>query len=113
MNAGKLDRVIAIQVNTPSTANEYGETVASWADLYSKVWAAVEDDPRQASVREFFAAAQVQGALPRVFVIRYISGLTEKHRVVYRGEPYNINGIIDVGERNRQLRILATRSITT
>lgn len=92
MKAGRLDRRITIQQNTPST-NSFGEQDESWADL-DTVWAEV----RTQSGREIFAAG-TQAEIDIAFRIRHRTDLTRAMRIVYDGDNYDILAINEIGRR--------------
>ena len=46
------------------------------------------------------------------FTIRYIAGIKGNMRILYNQEAYDIESIINVDERNKELEILCTRVTT-
>lgn len=96
----EMDRRITIQTNTP-TQDASGEQVASWSTL-ATVWAKID----KSSAAERFINQQVVGEVDMVFQIRYRSDVTDKMRLVYGGQNYNIKGVTEVG-RQRGTRIAA------
>lgn len=85
MRAGKLDRRLTIQRRTETSRNGYNEPVYDWADL-ATVWA--QQRPERGAER--FTAGQVNGAAVMTFHIRWLEGLTEKDRLVYEGQVFEI-----------------------
>jgi SPP1 family predicted phage head-tail adaptor len=67
------------------------------------VWAAVE--PLKG--REYFQAAAVNAENMVRFRIRYRPGIMSDMRVVYSGRVFNIQSVIDVEERHREIQIMA------
>ena len=93
MRAGKLDRSIKIQAFT-STVNEYGTPIEAWTDF-----ATVRAQIIEASTEEFQRAYGEGGTTVVVFRIRWLSGVTIEHRVVYEGHNLNIRDIKEIGRR--------------
>lgn len=59
--------------------------------------------------RERLAAMQVMEEAQTKFTTRYIAGITTHDRLVWQGEAWNIQSIVNVGGRNRETLIYATR----
>jgi len=90
---GELKRLISLQVNTP-TLNAFGEEIDSWAEItQGAVWAAVK------YLRGFERVGSGQEASfgEALFTIRYRTGLTTQHRIVYDGDTYDILEVRDTG----------------
>lgn len=107
MRAGLLRKRITIQ-NTTATRDSYGAENITWEDF-------AVNRPAQVtplSGREFFDAQQTQSGIEVRFNIRYIKGIKPKMRVLYNGEGYDIQSVINLEERNREIQILCSR-ITT
>lgn len=93
MNAGELDQRVTIQ-NKSVTRATNGEEVVTWVDV-ATVWAKVA----QIRGREFFAAAQMQDAVDLRVNIRYRSDVTREMRLLWRGNPLDIVGVIENGRK--------------
>ena len=94
------------------TRNSIGEEVVTWADLVTStsdhaIWAEVT--PLRG--REFFAANSEQYACDVRIRIRYLAALHRDHRLLWRGEPYDITQIIDLGAMKNGMEILAVAGI--
>ena len=61
--------------------------------------------------REFFNAQQINAETTTKFVIRYLAGITEKMRISYDSKVYNIQGIVNVGERDRMIELMCGEGI--
>lgn len=88
IGAGKLDQRISIEA-PGTTKNAAGDTVGGWS-LFATVWA--EAIPLRGQA--LFAANQEQHAVDVRFRIRERSGITERMRIVWKGERYGINSIV-------------------
>lgn len=105
IRAGKLNKRIIIQTYTEA-ANTYGESVRTWVDVGTR-WASVEP----LTMREFINAKQLSSQIDIRFVTRYLSGIKPKMRVVYNNENYNIESVINIDNKNRELQLLCSRTI--
>lgn len=106
MRSGLLRKRITLQRST-STQNSLGEDVVTWANLGSR-WASVEP----LAGREFENAQQNVSRIETRFITRYTTGITSKNRIVFDNVNYEIESIINVDQRSRELEILCSR-ITT
>ena len=99
--AGELDRRIEIQkVSESVDASGYGDATPAWT-LFRKVWAKIETT----GGREFYRASQTFSQMSHLITIRYLQGLTTKHRIKYGSRIFGIQGVINVNEAGVLLRI--------
>lgn len=101
MDAGKLDRLIDIQIRE-SIKDDYGASIPAWI-LHAKVWASKRD----VRGREFWESDKVQSETTTRFVVRYRSDLDVSMRVLYDSKAYRINGLKELGRR-AYLEIMAS-----
>ena len=101
MKAGNLRHKIVIQ--EPTETNTGGDVITTWA-TYATVHAEVMPDRGG----EYWAAKQVQEKEPIIFIIRYCSGITRKMRVLYNDKYYDIQDIMNIGRRNREIHLITT-----
>jgi SPP1 family predicted phage head-tail adaptor len=96
MNIGKLDRWITIQseVDTQDTDGSYTKT---WT-TFKQVWASKVDK----SGNEGLEQARDTATTSTIFKIRYLSKLTQKHRISFNGTTYDIEIIKELGRREGQ-----------
>lgn len=66
-----------------------GELINSWNDI-ATVWAKV----RNSSAREFTESRNYQNEITGTITIRYRNDLDGKCRILWRGQIYNIEGIL-------------------
>lgn len=102
MKAGSLRQQITVQ-QLSSTTGDGGGGVASenWTD-FATVYADVEP----LTGRELFQAQQVNDELTHKITIRYIPGLSSKMRVKYGSRIFQIESVLDVGERHREVQLM-------
>lgn len=97
MRAGELDKLIEIQINE-GVADSMGQVVPDWR-RFARVWARVRSiDP---GIAERYQADREVGRELKSFVVRYIEGISFKHRIVYKGNAYTIRTIKEVEKRGR------------
>lgn len=107
LSAGLLDTEIVLQYATKTQDAGTGEEVIDWTTLTSTVWAAWK--PLKGAER-FLAQQQLSAQIEGSFVIydpaiRPTAGTT---RVVYAGETYDIQAVIDLGrEEGLELSVVA------
>lgn len=100
MEAGRLRQRVTIQEKDP-TQDEYGEEVPTWSDV-ATVWAAVE--PLRG--REFLEAQRVGAEVTTRIRIRYRDGIVPEMRVVWGDHVYDIEAVIPVKERQREIHLM-------
>ncbi len=106
MNAGKLRKLITIQQQS-ATQDEYGAQIVTWSSFGVDRWAQIEP----LSGREYFAGQQFQSKVDTKFVLRYVAGVTPKMRILCNSLPYDIESVINIDERNKELHIMCSRII--
>ena len=102
MKAGKLDRRIRIETKT-ATLDAYGQETVTWY-LLAEVWAEVIPT----SGREMIASMQVTPEVMTKFRIRYLDGLKETDRIIYKNDEYEISHIAEMG-RTEGMEIMAKK----
>lgn len=102
MGAGDYRHLVTIQ-QPVETTDDLGQPVTTWSNV-ATVHAAVE--PLEG--RELFAAQAVRAETTTRVRIRYRSGITPKHRLVYAGRVLNILSVIDPDERHREIVLLCS-----
>lgn len=93
VRAGKLRHRVELQAPAESL-NTTGEVIEEWR-TERQAW--VEIKPL--SARELTQNEQVEARTTHTMTMRYWSGLTPKHRVLYRDRVFFITGIVDSMER--------------
>ena len=93
---GELNKRVAIQSrDDPPAKNAAGEPIESWS-TDDTVWAKIQT----ATGKELYVGQQVKAELSHKITIRYYSGLTTAHRLLYDSRVFDINYVIDVDERH-------------
>lgn len=104
--AGKLNKRVTIQKKSVTRAAN-GEEVVTWV-THLIVWAAIA--PIRG--REFFAAAQLQGAVDYRVTIRYNASVTRDMRILFGATVLDIvSEPINVNSRNESLELMCVSGI--
>ena len=106
IEAGKLDRRVTLQTNSPSQ-DTTGQPIESWSEI-DVVWAEVV--PLRGRV--LLAAQQVNAEVTAKFLIRYRSDVGPADRVLYDSVGHDILSVTEIG-RQEGLEILAKRNVAT
>ena len=93
--------IITIMLFT-TVVNENGFEVETWID-FKTLWAAVTN----LHGREYFAAAAVKAENTVKFTIRYINGIDESMRILFKGKQYNVSSIDNIKYANKFIEIKA------
>ncbi len=100
--AGRLRHLVTVEQNTGGQATT-GEQIQNWTP-FATVYAAIEP----ARGREFFSAGRIDAETTHLITIRYLAGLDETMRITWNGRVFDINAVVNVDERNRDMEITAT-----
>lgn len=105
MKAGELRHKVTIQ-RVSQTLDSSRQTVDLWTKL-AEVWAAVEP----LSGRELLNAQQIQPDVTHRVRIRHRDDVTPKMRVQHESRSLNIESVINLNERDRELHLLCRERI--
>ena len=105
MEAGVLRNRITIQKKSV-TRNSYGEEVITWV-THCQAWAQIEP----LSGREFLEARQIQAEGMVRFTMRYQAGIAPEMRVLDGSEIFNIQSVIHVEERGREIQLMCVEQL--
>jgi len=97
MQAGKLNKRITLQRPVKTQSPVTGAVVNGWADQ-AELWATVTD----LSARDFVAAQAGQSEVTTRITIRWREDVTDKHRILYRGRVYDIQGVLEDDKSGRE-----------
>ncbi len=104
IDPGKLRERVTIEAAVGST-NALGETVLSWSTT-SAVWASVEG----VSAREAISAGTQNVVITHKVRMRYLPGLTQDMRFVWRSRTLEIVSLLEHGNRSEHEAICAESS---
>lgn len=100
---GELKHPIEIQEFKPTT-DEMGFPIEEWTTIV-KARAKTEFDDRL--MREVFKDEGINSTSVKLFTFRYFKGLTEKHRILFNGVPYEVYAFNNVDDENRFYKVWA------
>lgn len=96
---------IRIEQSTEA-ADTHGEPIPTWG-VFAVVWAAVTPLMGQ----ERYSAQQVHADVSHRITVDYLAGVTPKMRALWQGRVFDFTAVINVGEQNRELQILAVERV--
>jgi SPP1 family predicted phage head-tail adaptor len=105
MNAGDLRHSVTLQQKS-STRSGIGEQVVTWTDV-----ATVRARAVPLRGRELFAASQYHEATDTRFETYYRSDVTQTMRLLWRGQPYDIVGVINVDGMDREMHLMCVSGL--
>lgn len=94
IRSGELRERVTIQVSAESR-NNLGETTLTWADFTTR-WASVEG----VSAREFLLNGQQDINLTHRVRMRYVDGLTQNMRLIWRGRTLEVISLLEHNNRS-------------
>ena len=94
INIGLLRERVTIQRATESR-NALGETVLNWT-TFAERWAQVEG----VSARESLTAGQSQIEVSHRVRLRYVDGMTQNMRIMWRGRKLEITSLLEHNNRS-------------
>jgi SPP1 family predicted phage head-tail adaptor len=101
MRAGKLRDKIEIHSHT-SAVDDFGQSVKTYA-LLKPVWS----EALPISANETETGGKYEGRSIFQFTIRYTTGVSNKNRIVFGGQNYEIFEVLNTEARNVELKIKA------
>lgn len=104
MQSGRLRHRITIQEPVESSDGMGGVTT-TW-NTFATIWANI----RPLRGREYIAAQQTQSGITHKIEIRYLENLTPKKRVKWNSRYFDIESVLDVFERNKQMDLMCVET---
>jgi SPP1 family predicted phage head-tail adaptor len=105
MHAGPMRHRITIETPTETQGRD-GSTVRAW-NAFLSTRASIEP----LTGREYFAAEREQADVSHRIRMRYTGGITHRMRVSFGSRIFEIESVINVGERNRELILICREAI--
>lgn len=106
IRAGELRHRVTIQQNNSTSRDAVGAEVPNWQDV-ATVWAAVE--PLRG--REYLESQQVNAEVDTRIRIRHYPGITPDMRVIWGSRIYEIEAVINVDERDREIHLMCRERV--
>jgi SPP1 family predicted phage head-tail adaptor len=105
MRAGPMRHRITIE-SPIETQGSDGSIIQTW-DVFMTAWASIEP----LAGREYFAAEREQADISHRIRMRFAGGITHKMRVSIGSRMFEIESVINIGERNRELILMCREAI--
>jgi phage head-tail adaptor, putative, SPP1 family len=105
MRAGRLRHKIEIQ-QVVETQSATGAVINTWQTYYQ---ARASYEPK--SGKEAYTAQQEHAQATAMFRMRYKAGITTKMRLIYDNRVFDIENVIDVYGRGRELQIMGVEHV--
>lgn len=115
MRAGRLRHLVTVQQLAAGSPQQKptGEPDVAWAAYLSDIPAEISP----VIGREFFAADQVQSKVDTKIRVRYevgvTDGITASMRVLHGAVVYEIEAVMNVENRNRELLLMCATGVPT
>ncbi len=105
MRAGPMRHRITIKRPIEAQAAD-GSVIRTW-ETFTTAWASIEP----LAGREYFAAAREQADISHRIRMRFAEGITHKLRASFESRIFEIESVINVGERNRELILMCREAV--
>jgi SPP1 family predicted phage head-tail adaptor len=105
MRSGPLRNRVIIEIAV-ETQGADGSISQDWETI-AEVWASV--DPLIG--KEYFAQEREQATVRHKIRMRHLSGITHKMRISRGTRLFEIESVLNVGERNRELVLMCRESV--
>lgn len=106
MRAGRIRHRVTIQQRGTPSQNTHGEDTTPWVDQVT-VYAEI----KPLSGREFFTAQTTDSEVSTQITMRYRSGITTAKRIIRESRVWDIEAVIDVDERRRELQLMCVERV--
>lgn len=107
MQAGKLRQRISVISPISTARSTDGAPVVTFSTTLKDVWCEVQN----ISARENFRNDMRWAVTDKIFKIRYTTvTIGPKDKIVYSGENYDVQSVIDVGERHREFELVGRKT---
>ncbi len=100
MRAGPLRCRITIEAPVETQAPD-GSIVTTW-ETFTTAWASIEP----LIGREYFAQQREQATISHKIRIRHRPGITHQMRVSWGARLFEIESVLNIGERNREIVLM-------
>jgi SPP1 family predicted phage head-tail adaptor len=105
MRAGPMRNRITIEAPVETQATD-GSVITAW-ETFSTTWASVEP----LIGKEYFAQQREQATVSHKIRMRHIAGITHKMRIAWGTRLFEIESVLNVGERNREIVLMCSEAI--
>ena len=103
----QLNHLVTVE-RRGNAQDEAGQARESWYSQ-GQAWASI----RPISGREFFAASGERAEITHSMILRHGTPLQPRDRITYNGRVFDVISVMNVDERNRYLKAMATENANT
>lgn len=107
MKIGKLRHRITLLVPSGTTSNTVGEEIPSYVE-FATVWASIDPVKRRTYSTD---EREIEEYGFYDIVIRYLSGLRDDMRIMFKNRIFEIKRIDNIEERNREIHLLCYEKV--
>jgi SPP1 family predicted phage head-tail adaptor len=105
MRAGPLRCRVTIE-EPAETQGADGAILTAW-ETFATTWASVEP----LIGKEYFAQQREQATVSHKIRMRHIAGITHKMRIAWGTRLFEIESVLNVGERNREIVLMCSETL--
>ena len=105
MRGGPMRHRITIEAPVETQAAD-GSILQSW-ETFAEAWASIEP----LIGKEYFAQQREQAVVSHKIRMRYQPGITHKMRVAWESRLFEIESVLNVGERSREIVLMCGESV--
>ena len=105
MRARPLRCRITIEAPVESQGSD-GSILTAW-ETFATAWASIEP----LIGREYFAQEREQAVVRRKIWMRHLPGITHRMRVACGSRIFEMESVLNVGERNREIVLMCTETV--
>lgn len=105
MRAGPMRHRVTIEAPVETQAAD-GSVITTW-ETFAEAWASIEP----LIGREYFAQQREQATVSHKIRMRYQAGITHKMRVAWGTRLFEIESVLNVGERNREIVLMCSETV--
>jgi len=105
MRAGPLRCRVTIE-EPVETQGADGAILTAW-ETFATTWASVEP----LIGKEYFAQQREQATVSHKIRMRHIAGITHKMRIAWGTRLFEIESVLNVGERNREIVLMCSETL--
>ena len=105
MRAGPLRCRVTLE-EPVETQGADGAMLTAW-ETFATTWASVEP----LIGKEYFAQQREQATVSHKIRMRHIAGITHKMRIAWGTRLFEIESVLNVGERNREIVLMCSETV--
>ena len=105
MRAGPLRCRVTIEEPVETQGSD-GSVIQAW-ETFATAWASIEP----LIGKEYFAQQREQATVSHKIRMRHVAGITHKMRIAWGTRLFEIESVLNVGERNREIVLMCSETL--